>query len=382
MLHEFLTQNKAALIEACRDKSRARAPPAAGVTQMANGIPTFLDQLIRTLEMEQTADRPQAREVSGPSGGGPAPSEIAATASIHGAELSRQGCTVDQVVHEYGDLCQTIGDLAYSLNQPISVDEFRTLNRCLDNGIAEAVTQFAAHRMALLESSATGALNEKLGMLAHELRNHLQTAALAIKALKGGQVGMNGATASVLDRSLVGMRALIDRSLADVRAHADLKPEVNVFSVQDLLADVGRSLGLEATMHGCSLTIGDIDPTVTLKADREMLSSALGNLLQNAFKFTQPGTAVELTASCQSNRIRIGVKDHCGGLRVTTPESLFMPFKQCATDQSGLGLGLAIVRRSVEANGGSVGVLDDPGTGCTFTIELPVHALPDRYGAQ
>ena len=61
----------------------------------------------------------------------------------HGRELRLQGFTVSQVVHDYGDVCQSITDLAMERDAPISVDDFRTLNRCLDDAIASAVTEYA-----------------------------------------------------------------------------------------------------------------------------------------------------------------------------------------------------------------------------------------------
>jgi len=139
VLHEFLTTNKADLIERCRLKVAKRLAPRAASQELAHGIPRFLDQLIKTLEVEQTSEPMRSRRVSGPAGGGRVVSEIAATAALHGRELSEQGFTVDQVVHDYGDLCQAIADLAFERGVPIQVDEFRTLNRCLDNGIADAV---------------------------------------------------------------------------------------------------------------------------------------------------------------------------------------------------------------------------------------------------
>ena len=111
MLHEFLTTNKADLIERCRLKVAKRLAPKVSGKELAHGIPRFLDQLIKTLEVEQTSEPMRSRRVSGPAGGGVVVSEIAATAALHGRELSEQGFTVDQVVHDYGDLCQAIADL-------------------------------------------------------------------------------------------------------------------------------------------------------------------------------------------------------------------------------------------------------------------------------
>ena len=138
------------------------------------GIPQFLDQLIKTLQVEQTSEPMRSREISGPDGGKLVVSEIARTAARHGSELLLQGFPVDQVVHDYGDLCQAITGLAFEQKAPIQADEFQTLNRCLDNGIADAVKEYARQRDVLIEDRSAHVLNEGLGALAHELRDHVQ----------------------------------------------------------------------------------------------------------------------------------------------------------------------------------------------------------------
>ena len=221
MLHEFLTANRIELIDRCRSKVAQRLAPKATDQEMEHGIPLFLDQLIKTLRMEQTTDPMLSRRVSGPSGGGNmALSEIGETAARHGLELLQRGFTIDQVVHDYGDLCQAITDLAFELNAPFEVDEFRTLNRCLYNGIADAVTEFNYQRDFIVADEQTNMLNERLGFFAHELRNHINIAMLALTAIKAGKVGLGGATGAVLDRTLVGLRNLVDRTLAEVRITA------------------------------------------------------------------------------------------------------------------------------------------------------------------
>ncbi len=376
MLHEFLTTNRAELIERCRLKVGKRLAPLASSTELAYGIPLFLDQLIKTLQVEQTSEPMLSRRVSGPSGGGMVESEIGRTAVLHGRELSKQGFTVDHVVHDYGDLCQAITDLAFERGAQIKTDEFRTLNRCLDNGIADAVTEYSFQRTVLLEDGGVKALHEKLGFLAHELRNHLQTAILALTAIRAGSVGLTGATGAVLDRSLIGMRGLIDRSLADVRVAAGIPPRHTLISVARFVADIKISASLEAQARECIFAVGDVDAGLALDVDPDMLFAAVGNLLQNAFKFTQRHTTVTLNVYAAAGRIRIDVEDHCGGLPHGFAEEAFLPFKQLGADRSGLGLGLAICQRSVAANNGILTVRDVPHTGCVFTIDLPRHLLP------
>lgn len=378
MLHEFLSRNRQELIQRCRSKVGKRPSPKASDEQMKYGVPIFLDQLVKTLEVEQTAHPMRSRKISGPSGGGkPITSEIGDAAAQHGRELMQHGFTVDQVVHDYGDACQAITDLAFERSEPINIDEFRTLNRCLDNAIADAVTEFTYQRDLVVADKEAGALNQRLGYFAHELRNLLNTATLAVTAIKAGQVGFAGATAAVLDASLVGLRNLIDRSLTEVRMAAGMPVRPCLFSLDHFIKEVRLSAVLEAHVEECAFTVAEVDPRLAVEADRDLLFSAVGNVLQNAFKFTHTHTEVSLNAYAFADRIRIDIEDHCGGLPQGTAELIFQPFTQSSEDRTGLGLGLSIARRSIEANHGILSVRDKPGSGCVFTIDLPRHAVPE-----
>jgi signal transduction histidine kinase len=99
-------------------------------------------------------------------------------------------------------------------------------------------------------------------------------------------------------------------------------------------------------------------------------------LLQNAFKFTRPGTEVLLTAYAAGDRVQIDVQDHCGGLAPGTAETMFLPFSQSGTNRTGIGLGLTIAKQSIADDGGHIYVRDLPGHGCVFTVSLPRHTLP------
>ena len=83
-----------------------------------------------------------------------------------------------------------------------------------------------------------------------------------------------------------------------------------------------------------------------------------------------------LRAYSQGSRVLIDVQDHCGGLPPGNAEEMFMPFRQTGTDRSGMGLGLSICKRGVEANDGVLTVRNLPGSGCVFTIDLPRHPVP------
>ena len=182
-LHEFVALNREEIIRRCRAKVATRCMPPPTEEEIDYGVPLFLDQLVDALRLG-LASSPQ----------------IGRTAGRHGQELLLKGFTVSQVVQDYGDVCQSVTGLAVELDAPISTDDFRTLNRCLDDAIAGAVTEFglARNQSTLDDESARG--NERLGFLAHEVRALTNTAIIAFEVLKTGNVGDAGSTAAVLDR--------------------------------------------------------------------------------------------------------------------------------------------------------------------------------------
>jgi hypothetical protein len=212
MLHEFLTLNRKLLIERCRAKAAKRFEPAELPTAIDHGVPLFLQQLVETLRLEQLT---LARAVDEPAPT-PSHSEMGRAAAMHGAELLRLGFTIDQVVREYGDVCQSVTDLAVEENEPISNDEFRTLNRCLDNAIADAVTSFGHTRQVLINDRAED-LHTRLDGFTEEYRRLVDVAMQAFSAIKAGNVGLNGATGSLLGHTLAELHFLAERALPEIR---------------------------------------------------------------------------------------------------------------------------------------------------------------------
>ena len=376
MLHEFLTANRDELIARCAAKVAKRPVPPPTGAEVTHGIPVFLSQITETLRRDAVSDEPGSRRISGPLDPGKAPTatEIGESAALHGDELQRGGFTVDQVVHDYGDLCQAITELAVEQGAPIDATEFRTLNRCLDNAIADAVTRFGSQRERSIRDWAAQDTNERLGFLAHELRGKLNVARLAVEAIKRGTVGVAGATGAILDRSLTAMRDLIDRSFAEVRLGAGLPQRRERVQIAGLFEEVQIFAGLQVAAKGLKLAVRLGDPGLAVYADRHTIASALSNLLQNAIKFTPTGGRIALTVHGSDARVLIEVADECGGLPSGAAEDLFRPFTQRSGNRNGLGLGLSISQRGAEANGGKLYVRNRPGKGCVFTLDLPLRS--------
>lgn len=376
MMHQFLSNNREELANRCRVKVGQRSGRSATEKQLKDGIPLFLDQLIRTLEIEQSSTPLDSRRISGPAGGGTALYEVSVSAAQHGKDLLNLGLSVDQVVHDYGDLCQAITDLAVERDAPFQVDEFRTLNRCLDNAISDAVTEFSYQRDAINTDANAVESNKRMGFFAHELRNHLGTASMAFAAVKAGNLSLSGATGTILDRSLQALDKLIASSIEDVRLLGQSTIILASFSLADFIAEIYAAASLSIGTNGCIFRAPQVDPDLAINGTRDLLMAAVANLLQNAFKFSQPHTEVFLTAYAAGDRILIDVKDHCGGLSPGMAESMFLPFSQSGENRTGIGLGLTIAKQSVNANSGTLTVENLPAIGCVFKISLPRHAMP------
>ena len=356
MLHEFLITHRDDLIARARAKVAKRGVPAPDRAELEHGVPLFLTRLTQILHQASTAESSATSAA-----------EMAYDATLHGDEMLRRGFTIAQVVHDYGDVCQAITELAADTSSKIDIAEFQTLNLCLDNAIAGAVTEFLRQR----EHSISEHENERLGSLAHEQRNLLSAAMLAFQALRGGTVPIGGSTAAVLGRALMGLRDLTDRSLAEVRLNMGLHTRTRV-PLAEFIEDVEATASMDAKARGIRLTVVPAEHGPAMNGDRPLLAAAVGNLLSNAFKFTRSRSHVSLRTAIEAGHVRIEVEDECGGLPAGAVENFFRPFDRRGSDRSGLGLGLAISRQSVAASGGTIEVQDLPGKGCIFTIVLPL----------
>ena len=349
MLHEFIEANSAEIVRRCRAKVALRSIPPPTESEIEHGVPVFLGQLQAQLRLGLTSTP-----------------EINATAILHGRDLRAQGLTVSQVVHDYGDVCQAITELAVERKAPISSEDFQTLNRCLDDAIAGAVTEFGREQN---QSTLDGEV-ARAAFLAHETRNLVNTAILAFEVVKTGNVGLSGSTGTVLLRSLMGLRTLATRSIAEIRVlHAVQNREQ--LHVSEFIAELAPAATLEAHDGEVTLVVLPVEDGVKVEADRQILNAVVTNLLQNAFKFTLPRSTVTLRVGAGPKRVLIEVQDECGGLPTVNVDGLFNPFEQRGADRTGLGLGLAFSRASVEAINGRIYARNLAGKGCIFTVDLP-----------
>jgi signal transduction histidine kinase len=275
----------------------------------------------------------------------------------------RQGFDAARVIHDYGLVCEVLTGLAIELDVTPTAQEYQLLNRCIDEASARAIESFAFEtRKEDLRERA-----EHLGSLAHEIRDAVETAALAFELVRKGSVGPASRTAEIVQRSLRTIEELVSQALVESQLVGGFVAKHETVLLRELCAQLVAGLPRE---RGVTVTIA-VDPELRLDADHRLLWSAIGNLLRNAIKFTHSGQVVQLRARAVGEAIVVDVEDHCGGLPDSAAEELFQPFVQKSGDARGVGLGLSIARRAVAAHGGTLVVRSHAGVGCVFTMTLP-----------
>ena len=279
MLHEFIAVNRTEIIRRCRAKVASQSMPPPTDREIDHGVPVFLDQLVTALRLGLSSSP-----------------EIGWTALQHGHDLLLKGFTVSQVVHDYGDVCQAITELAVQTDAPISTDDFRVLNRCLDEAIAGAVTEYGRERNQSTLENETARGSERLGYFAHELRNLINTSIVAFEVLGPGtsaSPGAPGPCCNAASSDFARSWAVRSPRFASRRPSKTSSTSPSPDSSTNWRPPPPWRRTRAAS--GCVVT--PIDADVAIEADRQVLAAVVGNLLQNAYKFTQPRTTVTLRVS-------------------------------------------------------------------------------------
>jgi hypothetical protein len=202
MLAEFIVEHRDEIITRCRNKVTRRESPPPTDVEIDHGVPMFLDELLDELRLDST--------------GNP---EICITAGKHGHDLFVQGFTPSQVVHDYGDVCQTITEMAVETNARIGADYFRKLNRCLDDAIASAITEHGREREAATTEQSSREDN-RMSALIDEMRVTLLAVRVAFEAIQTGNIGAQGTTGTILARRLKALEDMNERMQLELHTDA------------------------------------------------------------------------------------------------------------------------------------------------------------------
>jgi signal transduction histidine kinase/HAMP domain-containing protein len=216
--------------------------------------------------------------------------------------------------------------------------------------------------------------------VSHELKTPLTTVRLALHLLLEETIGplTPKQTELLLDardnaERLVSMvNNMLDLTrLEEGRFHLVLQPQ----SPRELLTNAADAVLPRAEAKEISVRVEAPDDLPPIKADAQQIGHALGNLLDNALTYTEPGGQVTLAASAVDGRVALTVSDTGCGIPAEHAPHVFERFFRIPGQSkgSGTGLGLAIVREIILAHGGTVVCHSTPGTKTTFQIELPAY---------
>ncbi len=237
----------------------------------------------------------------------------------------------------------------------------------------------AALERARAEAERTSrAKDEFLAAMSHELRTPLNGVLGLTGLLASGQPGpltdKQTEFVGLIERSGRHLQEVINDLLDLAKIEADqLDITTEPITPREVVAEALEMVRATPAAQGIDLT-GSCDGKGQVRADRRRLRQVLLNLLSNAVKFTEQGE-VRVTCGRHDDVVRIEVADTGIGIEADRLEQIFDPFQQVdgrlAREHTGTGLGLAVARRLVELHGGTLTVRSTPGTGSTFTIELP-----------
>ena len=355
----------ASVIDSQRDEIERRWLSAIAVhvarhslngSELRNSVPDYLVALVDALQRESSL------EVSGAEA-------WAKIAREHAIARVRQGFNIEELVREFIILRQILFDLARE--HAVDGGHLSRLADLVESAIAIAVRSYVESR----DYAARRVEAEHIGFVTHELRNPLTTAELMASKLRQKSTSPHAPIESreveLLDRSLKRIHELLDGVLLVERLNADaVTAQTTALALGDLLSPVIDAATSVAASRGIALE-AQFDRELTVQADPQLTASVLGNVLDNAVKYTDEGR-VQLVAEASADEVVIHVYDNCLGISDEELATIFEPFRRGAHGgRPGTGLGLAIAKRAVEAQGGRIGADSASERGCHFWFTLP-----------
>lgn len=332
-------------------------------TELRDAIPHYLETLARELRSDAATS---TVEMEGNAAWAPIAEE-------HAITRVRQGFDIEQLVHEFVLLRRTLLAVARE-NGLGDRGEGSILADLIEAAVAISVGTYVQSRdYAARQSEA-----EHIGFVTHEFKTPLTAAHIVAQRLRT-ELHLTESQAKKFDlllRSLDKLRDLIDGVLLVERFEADqVEAHTTEVSVGDLLASPVEGARATAEAKGLRLEV-DCDPAAVVHVDPQLTSSVLGNLIDNAIKYTDAGT---VKVSCDATRegLEVHIRDNCPGLSREELATIFEPFQRGHhPHKPGAGLGLAIAKRAVQAQGGRIGAESPGERGCHFWFTLPCASSP------
>ena len=358
LLPDVIQQHSSEIVERWLERAyRDVSPRAVPRGDVLDELGKVIEAMVRALRRDVIEGPPST----------PGPVELARS---HGRQRFHAGYDIASVVREHLVLREVIFEVVREAGYRPDVGEIDSVAKFLFGALAEAASTYAIERDREVSEQA----ERYISFLAHELRNPLGTARLALSLLREQGALPDRKAGRSLERALAKMHELLDGALTNFATRRAPRPERTTLELGEFLRDVVAESAAEADSKSILTAVEVEGNALAVRADERLLRSAVSNLVRNAIKFSRPRTAVRVEAKRGEGRVSIAITDGCGGLPPGSVERLFNPFVQAGADRTGFGLGLAIAKQVADAHDGAIRAHDIPGKGCVFLIDLPDNA--------
>jgi two-component system, NarL family, sensor histidine kinase BarA len=329
------------------------ADTSVPLTELADGIHDYLTRLAELLRGGDSLDHLGA-------------SAWDDVAREHAITRVRLGFDITQLFHEIGTL-QRITIRVLREQGALDDRQADRLRDLIDAAMKSSLKSYIDYRDYLTRKTEA----EHIGFLTHELKNPLNAVFMAAERLR--QLDLPAAQqrlCDIIERNLGRVRRMIDDVLLTERLQiGEVENRPVEVTLGQLIGDALEVFNRAAEEKAIRL-VTSFDPALTLRADPTLTSSAIENLIDNAIRYTDVGV-VTFAVEDDAESVVFHVRDTCNGLSPEELRVIFEPFKRVHSRKPGTGRGLAIARRAIETQGGTIHAESSADAGCHFWFVLP-----------
>jgi signal transduction histidine kinase len=282
-----------------------------------------------------------------------------------------------------GKLSEVVGPITVSAGwalhkaEALSLGELQGILHDMAGKIGTVIDRLQKSQREVLRAEQLAAVGQLAAGMAHELRNPLMAMKVLIQAAADRDGGLAGRDLAVLEEEITRLEHLI-RTFLDFARPPRL--EKRTFEVQGVLDQTVKLVSGRAARQGVGIELQGPGEPVRAEADMGQVRQVVLNLLMNALDALPAGGTVWVRTATEGDPagrrwLTIRVADNGAGLPAELGQQIFEPF--VSTKDTGVGLGLSVCRRIVEAHGGTITAADRPGGGAIFVVRLPLPAAPE-----
>ena len=281
-----------------------------------------------------------------------------------------QDVPIEEVVQEYRLIVSVVRDAIEERGLDVSFDQYTYFYDAIFELTAESVRRYTEYRRKQVQQERT----RYLAGIAHQMRSPLSALTMQVELLRAGEP-MTSEDVDALGRVARRLRVMVDGVLRLERFQPhELPVRPAVVVPAELVEQVRGDVAREAERKGLRLET-DVDDTLRMEVDLDLLLDVLVNLVENALHYTSEGfVRIEVRKATDEEAgegVLFRVINSGPGIEAERQDELFQLVQ--SERSGGFGVGLVVARRAVEAQGGRIGVESAPGEGACFWFCLPRH---------